>query len=256
MGRRDSIVSGAIAFNPGGPWMAGTEQLNVLVVDDDEGVRRLLVDIIQKRDHQVVTVDTAEKGLELLPVWTFQIAFLDHNLPGMEGLLLGEYLRRSNPDMTIALVTGTDDPRLEKQASALSLTFIPKPFAVNDILRLVDEYVSAAKKRDAARHDISDLDFVPPIARYKDEIGDSFGIPKVPNRIEGRIVETVKRCLQNLRSASRYTERERVVALSGLLSARVLGIALPRTSGGRTLYEEYDHIMVERGRRREFGHPG
>lgn len=231
-----------------------TDQLNILVIDDDDGMRRLLVDIIQKRNHQIVTADTAEKGLELLPVWTFQIAFLDHNLPGMEGLLLGEYLRRSNPDMTIALVTGSADARIEKQARALSLTFIEKPFAVDSILRVIDEYVERAKERDVARQRAEDEDFVPPIARYGEDITECYGIPKVPNRIEGRVVETIKRCLQNLRSASRYTERDRVVALSGLLSARVLGISLPKTSNGRTLYEEYDHIMVERGRRSEFGH--
>ncbi len=229
-----------------------SEQLNILVIDDDEAMRRLLVDIIAKREHQVVVAESAEKGLALLPFWSFHIAFIDHNLPGMEGLLLGEYLRRSNPDMTIAMVTGTDDPRVEKQSRALSLTFIPKPFTVEVILAVVDDYVEMAREREEARRRGEARDFEPPIARFIDEIPDTYGIPKVPSRLHDRLVETLKRSLHNLASAARYTERDRVLALSGLLAASVLGVDLPRASSGRTLYEEYDHLMRERGRRPEF----
>ena len=80
-----------------------------------------------------------------------------------------------------------------------------------------------------------------------------FGIPKVPGRITERLVGTLKRSLANLRSVSRYNERDRVVALSGLLTARVLDVDLPRTSTGLTLYEEYDRLMQSHGRRTEFG---
>jgi len=232
--------------------MADHQQLNILVIDDDPAMRTLLVDIIQKREHQVVVAESAEEGLELLPFWTFQIAFLDHNLPGMEGVVLGEYLRRNNTDMTIAMVTGSDDPRVERKSRDLALRFIPKPFGVDDILRVIDDTVEAARERDQRRQRGDDPDFEPPIARFVEDIEECYGIPKVPSRIQGRLIETLKRSLNNLRTASRYTERDRVVALSGLLTARVLGVDLPKTSDGKTLYEEYDELMKERGRRTEF----
>jgi CheY-like chemotaxis protein len=237
--------------------MAGalSEQINVLVIDDDEAMRNLLVDIIAKREHQVIAAASAEEALELLPVWTFHIAFIDHNLPGMEGLLLGEYLRRNNPDMTIAMVTGSDDPKVEKRSRALELAFIPKPFAVADILRVVDDYVEAAKEREERRRRGNDPDFEPPIARFVEDIAESYGIPKVPGRIQERLVETLKRSLHNIASAARYTERDRVLALSGLLTARVLNVDLPRSPAGRTLFEEYDELMKARGRRTEFELP-
>ncbi len=232
--------------------MADHQQLNILVIDDDPAMRELLVDIIKKREHQVVVAESAEEGLELLPFWTFQVAFLDHNLPGMEGVVLGEYLRRNNTDMTIAMVTGSDDPRVEKKSRDLSLRFISKPFAVDDILQVIDDTVEAAKEREERRKRGEDPDFEPPIARFVEDIEECYGIPKVPSRIQGRLIETLKRSLNNLRTASRYTERDRVVALSGLLTARVLGVDLPKSSAGRTLYEEYDELMKERGRRTEF----
>jgi CheY-like chemotaxis protein len=229
------------------------DQLHVLVVDDDPAMRELFTEIIHRDGHMAVTAESAEKALELLPLWTFQIALLDQNLPGMEGLLLGEYLRRSNPDMIIALVTGEDDPRIERHAKELCVTFIAKPFENADIKRVIESYVERAKDRALERQQRGDPDFEPPIGRFASELPECFGIPKVPERVTDRLIGTVQRCLHNLRSVTRYSERDRVVALSGLLTARVLGVDLPRTTAGLTLFEEYDRLMHEHGRRTEFG---
>jgi CheY-like chemotaxis protein len=231
---------------------AAVEQLNVLVIDDDPDMRRLLVDIITRREHQAVPAGSAEEGLSLLPHWTFQLAFLDHNLPGMEGILLGEYLRRHNPDMTIALVTGEESNKLERRTKDLHIQFIPKPFEVERIARVIDECRDSLIERDEQRRRREDSDFEPPIARYVIELTEVYGIPNVPARIEDRLVETLKRSLSNLRTAARYSERDRVVALAGLVTARVLGVDLPKSAAGATLYEEFDRCMKDHGRRTEF----
>lgn len=228
------------------------DPLAILVIDDDDGMRSLLVDIISSHGHQVVPAESAERGLELLPYWTFQVAFLDQNLPGMEGLLLGEYLRRNNPDMTIALVTGEDDPRLPRRTRDLSIAFVPKPFEVRDIVRVIDDCVERARERDARRQTREDDQFEPPLSEYLDEVAAAYDMPKVPGRVEERLVKTLKRCLNNLRSVSRYTEKDRVIALCGLITARSLGVELPRGSSGQSLYEEYDELMRQHGRRPEF----
>ncbi|MBK8999875.1 MAG: response regulator [Myxococcales bacterium] len=228
------------------------EQLNVLVIDDDEDVRRLLADVVTGRGHQALPAASAEEGMALLPIWTFQVAFLDQGLPGMEGLVLGEFLRKNNPDMTIALVTGEDEPRVERLARHLAITFIAKPFDVKQIQAVLDEAVADAHVRSVRRHRQEDADFSPPIARFAGEIEQSFEMPHLPERIAERLTTTIKRKLSDLRSVGRYTERDRVLALSGLLAARVLGVDLPKTHAGHTLYEEYDQIMRQQGRRTEF----
>ncbi len=235
--------------------MSDSEQLNVLVIDDDEQTRDLLVDVVTRHGHQAVPVGSAEEGLGMLPFWTFQVAFLDQHLPGMEGMVLGEYLRRNNPDMKIALVTGADDPKLERATRDLDITFIAKPFDVHSIFEVMDSYMAGAKSRAELRLAQADPDFAPPIAGYAPEIATSYAMPAVSQRIEERLVATIKRCLNDLRTVSRYTERDRVLALAGLLTARVLGIHLPKLPSGRTPFEEYDAIMQQHGRRTEFG-PG
>lgn len=230
----------------------GSEQLNVLIIEDDPDMRRLLVALVTRREHVAVPAESAEEGLALLPNWTFQLAFLDHRLPGMEGLLLGEYLRDNNPDMTIALITGDDDVKLERRSRDLRITFVPKPFEMDDITRIMDDCLASLRERDERRSRMDDPDFHPPIARHADELTEIYGIPNVPNRVQGRLEEAIKRSLRELRSRTRYSERQRVIALAGLITAKVLGADLPRTSDGRTLYEEYDECMRQHGRRTEF----
>jgi CheY-like chemotaxis protein len=229
------------------------DQLNILVIDDDASMRELLVEIITRYDHQVVPAASSEEALTLLPYWTFQVAFLDHKLPGLEGLLLGEYLRKHNPDLTIALVTGQDDPKLERRSRDLSIRFISKPFQVAEIVAVIESHQAEAQEREERRRKHENPFHAPPISEYVSELMDCYAIPNVPARIEARLIETIKHCLSDLRAGNRYNERDRVVALSGLLTARVLGVSLPKTSEGRTLYEEYDQIMGDNGRRTEFG---
>ena len=228
-------------------------ELNVLVIEDDEALRALLVEIVTARGHHAVQAASAEEGLAQLPLTTFQVALLDHELPGMHGLVLGEYLRRNNPDIAVALVTGSDEPRLDKRSRALGITHIRKPFQPKDIWRVLDDYAEAARERDERRRRREDEDWGPPIARFADDLTGVFEVPGLSTRVGDTLVAAIKRSLNDLRSASRYTERGRVVALSGLLAARVLGLELPRTPQGRTLYDEYDDVMRARGRRTEFG---
>ena len=230
-----------------------SEQLNVLVVDDEEASREVMVEIITHHHHQAVPAESAEDILKLLPFWTFQIAFIDHHLPGMEGMMLGAYLIKNNPNMTVALVTGAPEPSLQKESEALGLEFIAKPFGVTAIMDVIAKYQRAAEAREKARWQQGDEDFVPPISRFTASLESYFDMPNVPSRIESRLTNAIKRSLNNLRSVSRYNEKDRVIALSGLISAKVLGIRLPKSSSDRSLYEEYDSLMVERGRRREFG---
>ncbi len=227
-------------------------ELNVLVVDDEPGTLKVLVDIVTHLEHCAVPAESAEEILKLLPYWTFHVALIDHNLPGMEGMMLGGYLRRNNPDMTIALVTGDIDPNLERRASELGLDFVSKPFRIADIVEVIDRHLAASEERERMRQHQTAEDFAPPIAQFAGLLTSCYDVPNVPGRVETRLVETLKQSLNNLRSPHRYNERDRVTALAGLLTAKVLGIRLPKSSAQRTLYEEYDALMRQRGRREEF----
>lgn len=229
------------------------EQICALVVDDDEAMRTLMAEILLEHGHLAVTAASAEAALATLPLYTFQLAYLDQNLPGMEGLVFGEWLRRNNPFMQIALVTGEADERLREKAAEHGIAFVPKPFEVRDVLELVSCYMEAAEARLGGDSEAAEEWHDPPFDLFSDELGAYYGLPSIPSRIEDGLVRKIGDAMANLRSLGRYSERDRVAALAGLLTARVLGVRVPRGRGGRTLYEEYDDLMSSYGRRTEFG---
>lgn len=232
--------------------MEEAEILNILVIDDDEDMRHFLTDILHTRGHQVMAVGSAEEGLELLPYTTFQIAFLDQNLPGMEGLVLGEFLRKNNPHMMIALVTGSEDRRLEKTSQAFDIEVIRKPFEMTQILDLITAYKSEAEARKIERQKHADPEYHLPLAQFFADLPKTFDMPNVPKRVEERLVASIRDALTELRSVARYNERARVVAYAGLLTMQVLRLKIPKGSSGKLLSQEYDELMRTHGRKSEF----
>lgn len=227
-------------------------QLCALVVDDDEAMRTLLAEVLLEHGHLAVTAGSAEEAAACLPLYTFHLAYLDHNLPGMEGFVFGEWLRKNNAFMQIALVTAQVDDELRTRCAELGLTFVAKPFDVRDVVELSTRYLEAAAARMEEDKEAPNPWHDPPFALFADDLAGFYAMPSASNRIEETLVRRIGDAMANLHSVSRYTERDRVAALSGLLTARVMGIRLPRGRAGKTLYEEYDDLMIDYGRRPEF----
>ncbi len=228
-------------------------QLNVLVVDDDPEARELLVHLVTEAGHQAVQAESAEEILQLLPFWEFEVAFIDNRLTGMNGIVLGEYLRRTDPEITLALVTGDPDPSTAEKCQELGIRLIPKPFSVVDIRAVMSEAAESSGKRSSRPTEPPDYgEYALPIADHIEGVIADFDIPGVPDRIATRLTVTIKTALNHLRSPSRFNESDRVTALLGLLTAKTLGLRLPKSSSGHTLYEEYDQLMRGHRRRPEF----
>jgi two-component system, chemotaxis family, chemotaxis protein CheY len=91
---------------------SAVSQLNVLVVEDDDGMRQLLCRMLKRMDAAgVVATASGEQALHQLesgrnPV---DIVIADWNMPGMSGLELFKRVRSAKPRMPFLLVTGRDD---------------------------------------------------------------------------------------------------------------------------------------------------
>lgn len=79
--------------------------LNILVVEDHDGLRDVTVEILGAQGHVVTGLDCAEAVAELPASWKCDIAILDLNLPGEDGLALASRLRTMQPGIGIVMVT-------------------------------------------------------------------------------------------------------------------------------------------------------
>ena len=219
--------------------------LHILVVDDNEAMRRLFFDMLSPYGYQIILASSAEEGLAQLPFYNFAVAFLDHNLPGMEGLVLGEYLKRQSPELEIALVTGENSERVRRLCEQYNIGYVAKPFERSQLKSVISRAESKASER-LQGEPAGSLAAFPKIADYIEVLPDIFEMPNSPQRLQDQLTWHIKEALARMRIHG-PSEADRTLAFSGLLCARVLGMRLPKTRKGLTMWEEYDVLMTEWG---------
>lgn len=134
------------------------------------GVARALnraLSLPQGGDYRVETCDSGEAALERLRETHFDLLISDLRLPGMDGLELLECARRIRPETRSVLITAFGSPQVEERARQLAQAYLPKPFRLHDMIRIVqrvlDEPVAPKRfflEREAPRHYATDMTVV------------------------------------------------------------------------------------------------
>ena len=123
-----------------------TDSPRILIIDDDENIRRVLETILTDEGYAVESADTATKGIEKSQNAFFNIALVDVRLPDMEGIDLLPKLRNTKPKMRKIIVTGY--PTLQNAMSAVNNganAYVMKPFDVEKILNTIKDQLQKQK---------------------------------------------------------------------------------------------------------------
>jgi putative two-component system response regulator len=119
------------------------EGRRVLIVDDDDGIRRVLRRILEQRGYYVVEANGAEAALEVvLGEPDLALVISDIHMPGVDGVwLLGE-LRRRYPDIGVLMLTGDADLDTAVQCLKIgALDYLSKPMIVAEVQTRVDKAI-------------------------------------------------------------------------------------------------------------------
>lgn len=112
----------------------------VLVCDDDDDVRKLVVEVLRLRAYTILTARNGEHALEVVRKHGGPIHLLvsDLAMPGMGGLELGARLRERDESMRVLFISGygngTDGLSAGREPG---VHFLPKPFLPGDLTRAV-----------------------------------------------------------------------------------------------------------------------
>jgi two-component system, NtrC family, response regulator AtoC len=110
----------------------------VLIVDDEEGVREGLRTLLQQEGLHVETAANAEDGVRRIEQKSFDIVFLDINLPGADGLSMIGRLRRGAPPADVIILTGYGTVANTVEAMRKgACDVIEKPFNQDRILSVI-----------------------------------------------------------------------------------------------------------------------
>jgi CheY-like chemotaxis protein len=101
----------------------------VLVVDDSRLARMSIGRLLQTLRPAWTRVEAtnAAEAIELQSQESIDLALLDFNMPGPDGLSLAADLHARNPEMPMAIISANSQDEIVARALALGAAFLPKP---------------------------------------------------------------------------------------------------------------------------------
>ncbi len=118
----------------------------ILIIDDDELLRRSLAFNLEQAGYEVSTAANAEDGLEILRLTTHDLILLDIGLPGMDGL---DALRKFKEEYEIPVIFLTARRRELDEVVGLELgadDYVTKPFDVDVLLARIKAVLRRVSK--------------------------------------------------------------------------------------------------------------
>ncbi|UCD17616.1 MAG: response regulator, partial [Candidatus Zixiibacteriota bacterium] len=108
--------------------------ITVLIVDDETGLRSVLEQILQLKGYTVVGVSGGKKALEYLKVHNVDLVLLDIVMPEITGLEMLQVIKKQFPDVGVVMMTGHGDAYSVKEALMLGADeYLTKPFRADEV---------------------------------------------------------------------------------------------------------------------------
>lgn len=111
---------------------------HVLVIDDDDGVRRFIADSLEAAGYRSTAVASGREGLVALATGQHDLLIVDYAMPGMNGVDVVTEARRLRADLPIIMATGYADMAAVQTVLAPS-RILNKPFRIDDLTAAVQD---------------------------------------------------------------------------------------------------------------------
>lgn len=123
----------------------------LLIADDEMIERKVLYNTLQKHLGGICEIHQAENGREALEIYEqkhIQIAVLDIEMPGIDGIRAAEEIRAQDSGCCIIFLTAFDEFSYAKKAITVrALDYLLKPYREEELLTVLEEAVRLTKLR-------------------------------------------------------------------------------------------------------------
>jgi CheY-like chemotaxis protein len=148
--RRDAVRAAAIAPTPAAKVFTGNE--TVLLVEDNEAMRRIAKRQLTALGYRVVEADQAAAALDVLAAEDIDLLLSDVVMPGeIDGFDLARLALTQRPALRVVLTSGFPEARLRGSGEAVAgIRLLSKPYRREDLARVVRESLDASGSTDAS----------------------------------------------------------------------------------------------------------
>jgi DNA-binding NtrC family response regulator len=120
--------------------------MEVLVVEDNSSVLRLITQMIERWGHSAEASDTGKDALRRVRQKKFDLVFLDIFLPDCKGHEIIPRIREIWPDIGVVTMTGYNSREIEWEIRQLGIIyFMTKPFRL-DVIKEILDHIEIKKK--------------------------------------------------------------------------------------------------------------
>jgi two-component system nitrogen regulation response regulator NtrX len=126
---------------------------NVLVVDDELGIRQVLEDVLGDEGYQVTTVEDGFQALDVLGNQSVDLVVLDVWLPNMGGIDVLKRIKKEWSDIEVVVISGHANINMAVQAVKLgAFDFLEKPLSLEKTITVVDNALNLKQLKKENRN--------------------------------------------------------------------------------------------------------
>jgi DNA-binding NtrC family response regulator len=116
-----------------------TDKNRILIVDDDDVVRRSYLRSLESSSCQVAAARDGEEALETMERDRFDVVLLDMRMPGQDGLAVLRTIKQKWPESEVVIITGYPTVDSAKEAVRLgAYDYVAKPVGPQDVVNVAD----------------------------------------------------------------------------------------------------------------------
>jgi DNA-binding NtrC family response regulator len=123
----------------------------ILIVDDDESIRKTLAAILEEEGYAIDTAENGKEAIKKSRAKFYNLALIDIRLPDMEGIKLLTAMKETAPKMIKIIITGY--PSLQNTVTAVNKgadVYLLKPLNIENVLKTIGEQLK--KQQDDKKY--------------------------------------------------------------------------------------------------------
>ena len=171
--------------------MEAHKEVSILIIDDEEPIRRLLQTHLSER-YTCASAASADEATVLLSTSTYNLVITDIAMPGTTGIELCQYVRRVCPETVVIMASGMTDISYAIEAMRQgAFDYITKPFDLSHVMMAIERALRYQVLVAAKRH-------------YEESLEESVRLRTAELRsVNENLNETLEALYQNYRATLR-----------------------------------------------------
>lgn len=132
--------------------------INILVVDDDKNVRKLMQVVLERQGFKVFLANDGEQALKIIDEVKINLAIVDIMMPNMDGYEFTKTLREGGEELSILMVSAKQLSEDRKKGFMVGIDdYMTKPIDIEELILHVKALLRRAKINDEKRIVVGDV---------------------------------------------------------------------------------------------------